>query len=104
MKNVFRHLINLLARVWFFFTKASYISSFQYGVDDRTATISLPGTKFAELYCERDGFKPIRFTVGKVDSSTAVIGLDTGCIKLQCGDKTWNSSISSFLAGLHFSR
>ena len=104
MKKFFQHIVNLVARLWFFCTKANFISSFAFGYEDRTATISLPGTKFAELFCEREGYKPLRFAVGRLDASTEVVGIDTGAIKLRCGDQKWESSITEFLKGLHFSR
>ena len=104
MKKVVKHIINRFAFVWFFLTKANFLSSFEYGVGDKTATVFLPGTRFAELLCKRNGCKPIRFQVGALDSSTEVLGIDTGAIELRCGDKQWTSSISAFVAGLHFSR
>lgn len=104
MKKLFKHLINKIAFVWFYLTKGSFLSSFAYGYDDRTVTVSLPGTRFAELLCERDGFRPIRFAVGQLDAGTEILRIDTGVIAFRCGEQKWESSITEFLKGLHFSR
>jgi hypothetical protein len=104
MKKTFQHLVNLVARVIFFLTKADFLSSFTYGYEDRTATVYLPGTRFAELICTRNGYKPLRFQVGCIDSGTSVLRIDADGIDLKCGDTEWTSSISGFLSHAVFSR
>lgn len=101
---MFQHLINLVARLFFFLTKGSYVSKFEFGYEDRSAVVSLPGTRFAELLCTRDGYRPIRFHVGRLDASTMVNRIDADGIDLQVEDVKWTSSISTFLKHLHFSR
>ena len=104
MKAVVKHILNKLAFLWLFCTKADFFPGFVFGYEDRTAELSLPGTRFAELKCSRPGYQSIRFQVGKLDAGTEILSIDTGSIEFRCGDQKWSSSICAFLAGLHFSR
>ena len=102
-----RHLVNaIFAPLFVFCTRANYFSGVKYypAYPDMslTAEVTLPGTPFAEVVVKKDGYRPIRYQVGRIDAGTEVLAITTGDISFRVSGKEWSTAITQFAVGLHF--
>jgi len=105
--NFIRHILNrVLAQVLTFIGLMPYMLDLKYYPTypdvTLTAVVHLPDTRFAEIVCERKGYKPLRFQVGKLDAGTEVLAISFNTISFRVSGKEWTSDICDFAAGLHF--